>query len=98
VILKEVFKRYRDDQGQPIDLEDDNIADAVNFNMIGRAVLGWMTTSNEAQKEVVTQLTSPPKFKVRKTSKSKIPKAAYTARIGCDADSPCKGTTGKRLQ
>jgi Holliday junction resolvasome RuvABC endonuclease subunit len=57
LILKEVFKRYH------IDVDDDNIADAVNFNMIGRALLGWNTTSNLAQQSIVDALNSGPKPK-----------------------------------
>ena len=44
LILLKVFQKYG------VECEDDNVADAVNFNMIGRALLGWTTTSNEAQR------------------------------------------------
>jgi crossover junction endodeoxyribonuclease RuvC len=64
LILKEVYKRYG------VDLEDDNIADAVNFNMIGRTLLGWRPADNKAQQEVVAMLLSPPKPKKGKKSKA----------------------------
>jgi Holliday junction resolvasome RuvABC endonuclease subunit len=63
LILKEVFKRYQ------IDVDDDNIADAVNFNMIGRALLSWNQPSNQAQASVIEALNAGPKPK--KTRKSK---------------------------
>jgi len=66
LILKEVFKRYRNSDGSRIDLDDDNIADAVNVNMVGRALLGWFRPENEAQRSVVEALLNPPKPKAKK--------------------------------
>jgi crossover junction endodeoxyribonuclease RuvC len=57
IILKEVLKRYQ------IDVDDDNIADAINFNMIGRALLGWTPASNEAQRSIIEALNAGPKPK-----------------------------------
>ncbi len=64
LILKEVFKRYG------IDVDDDNIADAVNFNFIGRALLGWIQPSNQAQQAVIDALNAGPKPKKTKKSKA----------------------------
>jgi crossover junction endodeoxyribonuclease RuvC len=50
VILKEVFKRYK------LDVDDDNIADAINLNKIGQALLGLIEIGNQAQREVVEEL------------------------------------------
>ena len=50
IILKEVLKRYR------IDVDDDNIADAINFNKIGQAILGLVELDNQAQREAVEEL------------------------------------------
>ena len=55
--------------GSPVDVDDDNVADAVNFNMIGRAMLGWKATENEAQRAIVAELNAPPKVKVKKPRK-----------------------------
>ena len=63
LILKEVFKRYQ------VDVDDDNIADAVNFNMIGRALLGWTATTNQAQQAVIEALRTP---KVKSKKKPKV--------------------------
>ena len=64
LILKEVFKRYH------IDVDDDNVADAVNFNMIGRALLGWNSTSNQAQQSIIDALKAGPKPKKARKSKA----------------------------
>ena len=64
LILKEVYKRYH------FDVDDDNVADAINFNMIGRAMLGWMVCENEAQRQVLADLLAAPKVKVKKTKKA----------------------------
>lgn len=64
LILKEVYKRYA------IDVDDDNIADAVNFNMIGRALLGWIEPANQAQRTVIEALNAGPKPKKSKKSKA----------------------------
>ena len=66
LILKEVYKRYH------FDVDDDNVADAINFNMIGRAMLGWTACENEAQRQVLADLLAAPKVK-------KAKKAAKTA-------------------
>ena len=50
VILKEVFKRYR------IDVDDHNVADAINMNRIGQALIGLVRVENQAQREVVEEL------------------------------------------
>lgn len=70
LILKEVFKRYRNADGTPIDVDDDNIADAVNFNMIGRALLGWTEPSNATQRAVIDDLRKLPKVKGKKSRKA----------------------------
>src|ERR1035441_5535710 len=70
LILKEVYKRYH------FDVDDDNVADAINFNMIGRAMLGWMVCENEAQGQVLADLLAGPKVKVKKTKKKASKKAA----------------------
>ena len=75
LILKEVYKRYRNPDGTPIDLENDNIADAINMNMIGRALLGWISLDNQAQRAVIEDLNKPPKIKGGKKSK-KVKQAA----------------------
>jgi Holliday junction resolvasome RuvABC endonuclease subunit len=67
LILLKTFQKYG------IECDNDNVADAINFNMIGRAVLGWTEAENEAQREVVAQLNGAPKSKVKKPKK---PKAA----------------------
>ena len=64
LILKEVYKRYH------FDVDDDNVADAINFNMIGRAMLGWVVCENEAQRQVLADLLAAPKVKVKKTKKA----------------------------
>jgi Holliday junction resolvasome RuvABC endonuclease subunit len=74
IILKEVFRRYKNQDGSPVDVDDDNIADAVNFNMIGRAMLGWSRCENKAQQEVLADLLAGPK--VKKTKKKKGAKSA----------------------
>ena len=64
VILKEVLKRYR------IDVDDHNVADAINFNRIGQALLGWIEPDNQAQRAVVEELLkgeSPRKKRLKKT-------------------------------
>ena len=50
LIIKEVLKRYR------IDVDDDNVADAINLNKIGQAFLGLIEIDNQAQREVVEEL------------------------------------------
>ena len=37
--------------------------------MIGRAMLGWKATENEAQPAIVAELNAPPKVKVKKSRK-----------------------------
>ena len=64
LILKEVYKRYH------FDVDDDNVADAINFNMIGRAMLGWTACENDAQRQVLADLLAVPKVKVKKTKKA----------------------------
>jgi Holliday junction resolvasome RuvABC endonuclease subunit len=64
LILKEVYKRYH------FDVDDDNVADAINFNMIGRAMLGWTACENDAQRQVLADLLAAPKVKVKKTKKA----------------------------
>ena len=54
----------------PVDVDNDNIADAVNFNMIGRTLLGWRQADNKAQQEVVAMLSGSPKPKNGKKSKA----------------------------
>ena len=57
IILKEVLKRYK------IDVDDDNIADAINFNFIGRTLLGWKAADNQVQQSVIEALNAGPKPK-----------------------------------
>jgi len=65
LVLLKVFQKYG------IECEDDNVADAVNLNMIGRALLGWTPVSNEVQRAVIADLSKPPKVKgTRKKSKA----------------------------
>lgn len=68
VVLKEVLKRYR------IDVDDDNIADAINFNKIGQAFLGLVELDNQAQREVVEEL-----IHCKAAKKKRIKKAALAA-------------------
>ena len=70
VILKEVYKKYG------IDTDDDNIADAINFNMIGRTMLGWRECDNKAQQEVLADLLAGPKVKKTKKKGAKAPAVA----------------------
>jgi len=51
-----------------IEVEDDNIADAINLNKIGQAFLGLLELDNQAQREVVEELT---RGKVTRKKKSK---------------------------
>jgi hypothetical protein len=67
LILKEVYKRYPNPDGSPIDVDDDNIADAINMNMIGRALLGWKVLDNQAQQAVIEDLNKPPKVKAARS-------------------------------
>lgn len=67
LILLKTFQKYG------IECGNDNEADAINFNMIGRAALGWTTPKNEAERSVVAALNRGPQAKVRKPRK---PKAA----------------------
>jgi Holliday junction resolvasome RuvABC endonuclease subunit len=76
VILKWVYKVYRNPDGSRVDVDDDNVADAVNFNMIGRAMLGWRDCENVAQRQVLADLLAGPKVKVKKTKKKASKKAA----------------------
>ncbi|HLN30029.1 MAG TPA: hypothetical protein VK395_19965 [Gemmataceae bacterium] len=65
LILLKVFQKYG------IECEDDNVADAINLNMIGRALLGWTPVSNDMQRAVLADLSKPPKAKgTRKKSKA----------------------------
>ena len=64
LVLKEVLKRYQ------LDLDDDNIADAVNMNKIGQAILGLMELDNQAQREVVAELRSAPAPKKKRTKEA----------------------------
>jgi len=65
VILKEVFKRYR------IDVDDDNIADAINMSRIGQALIGLIALENQAQREVVEELAAgKARTKPKRTSKA----------------------------
>ena len=59
LILKEVLKRYQ------LDLDDDNVADAVNMNKIGQAMLGLIELDNQAQRDVIAELKSAPASKKR---------------------------------
>jgi Holliday junction resolvasome RuvABC endonuclease subunit len=66
LILKETLKRYQ------IDVDDDNIADAINFNKIGQAFLGLIELNNQAQREVVAALIHG---KTAKRKSGKLPAA-----------------------
>jgi len=46
------------------------IADAINFNMIGRALLGWIKPSNQAQQSVIDALNAGPRPKKSRKSKA----------------------------
>jgi hypothetical protein len=50
---------------------DDNLADAINMNFIGRTFLGWQEPANAAQAAVLEALRSGPKPKVKKVRKKK---------------------------
>lgn len=70
VVLKEVFKRYR------IDVDDDNIADAINLNKIGQALIGLIALENQAQREVMEELatgTALKKTKAKRASGRQVP-------------------------
>ena len=67
LILLKTFQKYG------IACEDDNVADAINCNMIGRAALGLAAPANEAERAVVAELNRAPEVKVKKPRK---PKAA----------------------
>ena len=69
LVLKEVYKRYRTPAGEPIDVEDDNIADAINMAMIGRTLLGWQAPANAVQVAIIGDLQKGPKPKVKKSRK-----------------------------
>jgi crossover junction endodeoxyribonuclease RuvC len=69
VILKEVWKRYQ------IDVDDDNTADAINFNKIGQAFLGLVEPDNQAQREVVEELIhgkAPKKKRIKQATQAKV--------------------------
>ncbi len=51
-------------------MDNDNIADAVNLNFIGRAVLGWRACTYNVQQEIMANLLNP---KVKASKKSKKP-------------------------
>jgi hypothetical protein len=72
VILKEVLKRYQ------IDVDDDNIADAINMNKIGQAMLGLLAPDNQAQRDVVAELLKGPVTKKKECASraAKKPPAA----------------------
>jgi len=68
LILKEVYKRYQ------IDVDDDNIADAINLTKIGQVFLGLVEPDNQAQREVVEELIqgrAPRKKRIKKAVQAK---------------------------
>ena len=50
VMIKNVYKKYH------IDVDDDNIADAVSLNFVGRAVTGLWEPTNKPQDRIVEDL------------------------------------------
>ena len=69
VVLKEVLKRYQ------IDVDDDNIADAINMNKIGQAMLGLIQPDNQAQRDVVAELLKGPVTKKKERAHRAAQKA-----------------------
>jgi Holliday junction resolvasome RuvABC endonuclease subunit len=64
LILLKTFQKYG------IECSDDNVADAINFNMIGRALQGWSVPENQGERDVLAQLTAGPKVKIKKGKKA----------------------------
>lgn len=52
IIIREVYRRFKDHDGFAIDVKNDNEADAVGLLFIGRALAGDWEPQNQAQCEV----------------------------------------------
>jgi Holliday junction resolvasome RuvABC endonuclease subunit len=68
LILLKTFRVYG------IEVEDDNIADAINMNKIGQAILGLLELSNQAQQEVVEELIKGKAPRKKRTQKPPKPR------------------------
>jgi crossover junction endodeoxyribonuclease RuvC len=76
VILKEILKRYK------LDVDDDNIADAINMNKIGQAVLGLLELDNQAQRDVIEELLKSPATKKGRNRGRKAVAETFMANHG----------------
>jgi crossover junction endodeoxyribonuclease RuvC len=76
VILKEILKRYQ------LDVDDDNVADAINLNKIGQAMLGLLELDNQAQRDVIGELLKSPATKKGRKEGRKAVAETFMANHG----------------
>ena len=56
VMIRDVFRRFLGNDGKPIVVDDDNVADAICFVHIGRALLDTYETKFKYQQDVIREL------------------------------------------
>jgi Holliday junction resolvasome RuvABC endonuclease subunit len=56
IVIREVYRRFKDHEGFAVDVKNDNEADSVGLLFIGRALLGDWTPQNQAQIEVLKKV------------------------------------------
>lgn len=56
IIIREVYRRFKDHDGFAIEVKDDNQADSIGLLFIGRALLGDWEPQNHAQVEVLKKV------------------------------------------